>query len=54
MTNLNINKKKIIVIGAGYVGMSISSLLAQHNDVIVVDINKERVKKINIQQKNIT
>lgn len=47
MTNLNINKKKIIVIGAGYVGMSISSLLAQHNDVIVVDINKERVKKIN-------
>jgi len=40
-------REKIVVVGSGYVGMSLSVLLAQHNDVIVLDIDMERVKKIN-------
>ena len=42
------NKKyKIAVAGTGYVGMSIATLLAQHNEVIAVDIIPEKVEKIN-------
>lgn len=40
-------KYKVTVVGSGYVGMSISVLLAQLCDVIVHDINKERVDDIN-------
>ncbi len=39
--------KKIVVVGSGYVGMSISVLLAQYNQITVLDIDKSRVKKIN-------
>jgi nucleotide sugar dehydrogenase len=38
---------KIIVVGAGYVGMSIATLLAQNNEVVMVDINEERVEQVN-------
>ena len=38
---------KIAVAGTGYVGMSIATLLAQHNDVTAVDIVPERVELIN-------
>ncbi len=38
---------KIAVAGTGYVGMSIATLLAQHNKVVAVDIVKEKVDKIN-------
>lgn len=38
---------KIAVAGTGYVGMSISTLLAQHNQVTAVDIIPEKVEKIN-------
>ena len=37
----------IVIIGSGYVGMSLAALLAQHHEVSVVDIDKEKVKKIN-------
>ncbi len=37
----------IAVAGTGYVGLSISTLLAQHNQVIAVDIVPEKVEKIN-------
>lgn len=37
---------KIAVAGSGYVGFSLAVLLAQHNDVTVVDIVEERIKKI--------
>ena len=38
---------KIAVAGTGYVGLSIATLLAQHNEVIAVDIVAERVELIN-------
>ena len=39
--------KKISVAGTGYVGLSIATLLAQHNDVTSVDVVKERVDLVN-------
>ena len=38
---------KISVAGTGYVGLSIATLLAQHNDVTSVDVVKERVDLVN-------
>ena len=38
---------KIAVAGTGYVGLSMATLLAQHNEVIAVDIIPEKVEKIN-------
>ena len=38
---------KIAVAGTGYVGMSIATLLAQHNHVTAVDVIPEKVEKIN-------
>ena len=38
---------KIAVAGTGYVGLSIAVLLAQHNEVVAVDIVPEKVEKIN-------
>ena len=46
-------KTKITVVGLGYVGMSLSVLLAQHNDVTALDIDKTRVDKINNKQSTI-
>ena len=39
--------RKITVVGTGYVGMSMAVLLAQHNDVIALDIDVARVELIN-------
>ena len=41
------NKMKIAVAGAGYVGLSIATLLAQNNKVKLVDVVKEKVEKVN-------
>ena len=38
---------KIAVAGTGYVGLSIATLLSQHNQVVAVDIIPEKVEKIN-------
>ncbi len=38
---------KIAVAGTGYVGMSIATLLAQHHEVVAVDVIPEKVEKIN-------
>ena len=43
----NYNTVKIAVAGTGYVGMSIATLLAQHNEVVAVDIVPAKVEKIN-------
>ena len=41
---------KIAVAGTGYVGLSIATLLAQHNQVTAIDIIPEKVDKINRRQ----
>ena len=38
---------KICVVGTGYVGMSLATLLSQSNETISFDIDKDRIKKIN-------
>ena len=38
---------RIAVAGTGYVGLSIATLLAQHNEVVAVDVVPEKVDKIN-------
>ncbi|MBH0096478.1 nucleotide sugar dehydrogenase [Psychrobacter sp. NZS113] len=41
---------KIAVVGTGYVGLSNAMLLAQHNDVIAVDIVPEKIDLLNAKQ----
>ncbi|SVB31884.1 uncharacterized protein METZ01_LOCUS184738, partial [marine metagenome] len=47
------DQKKITVVGAGYVGMSLSVLLAQKNNVLVYDIDEQKVTTINSKQSTI-
>ena len=44
------SKYKIVVVGLGYVGLSNAVLLAQHNEVIGVDILQERVSALNARK----
>lgn len=39
--------KKITVVGIGYVGLSNAILLAQHNEVVALDIIQDKIKKVN-------
>ena len=41
---------KIVVVGLGYVGLSNAVLLSQHNEVIGVDISRERVDALNARK----
>ncbi|MGC4939797.1 nucleotide sugar dehydrogenase [Kribbella sp. DT2] len=41
---------KIAVAGLGYVGLSNAAILAQHNEVVAVDIAQERVDLVNRQE----
>ena len=41
------SKLNIAVAGTGYVGLSIATLLAQHHQVVAVDVIPEKVEKIN-------
>ncbi len=38
---------KIAIAGIGYVGLSNAMLLAQHNEVVAIDVVEEKVKKLN-------
>ena len=48
-----VDTAKVTVVGSGYVGMSLAVLLAQHNDVIILDIDSTRVAKINAKQSTV-
>ena len=41
---------KIAVVGTGYVGLSNAMLLAQHNEVVAVDVVPEKIKALNAKQ----
>ena len=41
---------KIVVVGLGYVGLSNAVLLAQHNEVVGVDISQDRVDALNARK----
>lgn len=45
---------KIAVAGTGYVGMSLAVLLAQHHDVVALDVVPEKVELINAKKSPIT
>ena len=46
-------KLKVTVVGSGYVGMSLAVLLAQQNDVMVLDIDPERVDMVNRRESTV-
>ena len=48
-----VDSAKITVVGSGYVGMSLAVLLAQHNDVTILDIDTSRVDKVNAKQSTV-
>lgn len=45
---------KITVVGLGYVGLSLAVLLSQHNEVVALDVVKEKVDMINNKKSPIT
>lgn len=47
------SKTKITVVGSGYVGMSLAVLLAQQNDVVVLDVDVSRVDRVNSKQSTV-
>ena len=47
------NKIKITVVGSGYVGMSLAVLLAQHNEVVILEVDPSRVDMVNNKQSTV-
>ena len=46
-------KTKVTVVGSGYVGMSLAVLLAQDNEVTVLDIDPDRVDQVNRRESTV-
>tara|TARA_B100000242_G_scaffold52490_1_gene31399 strand:+ start:6751 stop:7917 length:1167 start_codon:yes stop_codon:yes gene_type:complete len=45
---------KVTIVGAGYVGMSLAALIAQKNDVVLLEIDPVRVETVNNKQSTIS
>ena len=45
---MNRGCQNIVIIGSGYVGMSLAVLLSEKHNVNIIDINKDKVEKINL------
>jgi UDPglucose 6-dehydrogenase len=45
---LNEGSQNIAIIGSGYVGMSLAVLLSQKHNINIIDIDEEKVEKINL------
>ena len=48
-----VDSVKLTVVGSGYVGLSLAVLLAQHNDVTILDIDGSQVDKVNSKQSTV-
>lgn len=46
--------KKIVIVGVGYVGLANAVLLAQHNQVIALDVDEKKVSLLNKKQSPIS
>ena len=46
-------RKKIVVVGSGYVGMSLATMLSNKHEVCVLDIDESRVQAINDRKSTI-
>ena len=46
-------RKKIVVVGSGYVGMSLATMLSNKHEVCVLDIDESRVQTINDRKSTI-
>ena len=46
-------KRKITVVGSGYVGLSLAVLFAQHNQVMMLDVDSARVDQINTKKSTV-
>ena len=43
----SLDKHEIAIVGAGYVGYTLGLVLSKHNNVVLIDINEDRVNQIN-------
>ena len=47
-------KNKITIVGSGYVGMSLAVLLSKKNEVVILDLDNERINKVNNKKSTIS
>ena len=47
----SLDKHEIAIVGAGYVGYTLGLVLSKHNNVVLIDINEEKVNQINKENK---